>query len=258
MAIVSLALMPNSPLLLPKLSPLVQKKTVKTREALSLLVHELYARQPDIVMLVSYSQSSVNVCSLLQAPSLPYSFAESGDVVTRGEVLIATGFTHSLKESAEVKFPLLLKSVEKLPTNLAVPTWYLSQLFSQKTFVFLELPPQISLEDLKNLSSIVRNHSNKSSRRILLIAVGNLAEQTNKRKDESKIYDKYFQAAINPLNQDLLANLNIELKKQVRESIWAPATLIAEVLADTRVETKVLSYEAPAKAGYLVAQINIV
>ncbi len=258
MPIVGLALMPNSPLLLPKLSPLVQIRTAKTREAINLLMHELYARQPDVVMVISYSQTTASVCSLLQAPRVPFSFVEAGDVVTSGEVTIATGFTHALKESAEVAFPVILKSVKKLPLNLAVPTWYLSQVFGKQAFVFLEIPPQLGLDELKKLSTVLKEHTSGSRARVLLIAVGNLAEQTNKRKDEAKIYDKYFQAAIKPLNQDSLANLDFEFKRQVRETIWAPAMLIAEILLETKTETHIISYEAPAKAGYLVAQLNIV
>lgn len=249
--------MPNSPLLLPKLSPLVQKKVTKTREAINRLLYELYARQPSVIMVVATAADSAKVCSLLQAPKLDYSFAEWGDVVTKGEVPIATGFTHSLKERAETDLPLILKTVYKLPVTSAVPAFWLSQIFSNRPFVFIELPVSISLEELNSLSAIIREHCSASSERLLLVAAGNLAEQTGKSKDESQIYDKYFKNALHPLNRESLSNLDDELKKRVRENLWAPALLAALVVDDIAVETNILSYEAPAKVGYLVAQLSL-
>jgi len=256
MPIIGAALIPNSPLLLPKLSPLVQRRLAKTKQAIDRLAHELYARQPSLIIIIGYTQTISGVCNLLQAPKLSYSFAEWGDVVTKGEVLIATGFTHSLKERAEVNFPLLLRSVDRLPVNLAVPVNLLSTIFSQSPFVFLELPSSINLDDLTHLSTIIKEHCDSSSERIAIVAVGNLAERITKSKNEAQVYDKYFQAALKPLNQQSLDNLDADLKKRVKETIWAPTLLTAMVVGEIATETEILSYEAPAKVGYIVAQIN--
>lgn len=256
MPLVASALMPNSPLLLPKLAAVVQKRVNKTRQAIDRLSQELYARQPSIIIMVGYSLRRAEVCSLLQSPKLNYSFAAWGDVITRGQVLIATGFTHHLKESAEVNFPIKLQQAESLPINFAVPVNSLATHFSNVPFVFLQLPEKISLDDLTRLSNIIKEASSNSNERIALLAVGDLAEQNPKVDNEARIYDKYFQSALKPLNTQALADLAVDLKNKVQESLLGPALLQALVLKDLAVETELLSYEAPAKVGYVVAQFS--
>jgi hypothetical protein len=257
MPLIGSAIIPNSPLLLPKLSPAIQKKVSKTKQAVNRLADEIYALQPTVVMLLAAQAETINVCRLLQASSLPYQLAEWGDVVTRGEALIATGFTHTLKEMAEVTFPLLLSSADSLSVDFAVPVIMLQPTLPQMRYVFLSLPPKISIDDLTALAKLIADHCNLSAERILLASVGTLAEPTNKTAAEAKIYDKYFMSATSPLQAESLVNIDSQLRKKVKESLWAPTVLMSLVLQGRSTETNILSYDAATGAGYLVAQINL-
>lgn len=256
MPLVSLALVPNSPLLLPKLSATVHKRLAKTREAIDRLLPELYARQVEIIIIAAYADNKLDGTCLLQSSYLPYSFAEWGDVITTGQVSIATGYTHALKEKSETNQPIPLRTVERLPINFAVPAHWLKQVFVKQPFVFLELSTLTNLDELHQLALLLREHINNAPQRVLLVAAGNLAAHLGKNKAEALIYDKYFQRALQPLNSQALANIDGELRKRVKETSWAPTLLLALLSEDLGVKTEILSYEAPAGVGYIVAEFN--
>lgn len=257
MPIVGAAIIPNSPLLLPKLSVTAQKHVIKTKEAIYRLGHELYALQPSLVIIIGKSESNLPVCSLLQAPKLSYSFAEWGDMVTAGEALIATGFTHSLKERAETSFPIILKSDTKLPTNLAVTVALLLPYLEKIPYVFLQLPKNISVDNLTKLSSILTEQCNISAERIVLLSVGTLGQKREKENNESLVFDKYLQSAIVPMNINSLINIDPSLRQRVKESVWLPTTLLGLVISERVLDTQILSYESPSQVGYLVALFNL-
>lgn len=257
MSIVGGGIIPNSPLLLPKLSVVAQKQVSRTREAISRLCHEMYALQPSIIIVISSSRDDLPVSCLLQAPSLNYSFAEWGDVVTEGKVNIATGFTHSLKERAETNYPILLKSVNKLPTDFAIPSVLLDKFFPQVPFVYLQLAKNISVDDLSRLSIMLAEQCNTSSERIILLATGTLAEQREKSSSEAAVFDKYFKTSLSPLSLTSLINLDAGLRQRTRETIWSPTILALMVLADRVDDHEILSYESPSRVGYLVALMKL-
>ena len=256
MPLVGCALIPNSPLLLPKLATAARKYVAKTAAAVSRLAHELYALQPSVLMIASCRQEAGGPFSLLQAPQLNYAFADWGDVATVGTVTIATGFTHALKETAEVDFPIILKSVDRLPVYFGVPVILLNQVLNKVPFVFLEIPPGATVEELNRLGLIMAEHFMVAKERIILLAAGTLAEQTKQRRDDAHIYDNYFCAALLPWRADKLINVDVALRQRVRDSIWAPTVLTAVVLGERDSQATILSYEAPAKVGYVVAQLN--
>jgi len=249
------ALVPNSPWLLPKLANQALAQTSKTRQAIMRLGHELHARQPDIIVMLAVNQELFGTADLLQAPSLPYSFAEYGDVISSGFVKLATGFTHALKERTETSFPLALRSPAALPLHFGVPCVWLQPYVSDCTYVFLELSPRLTIDELSRLSVLLAEHGKTVLDRLVIVAAGNLA-RTTKQSTESIIYNKYFLSALEPLNKDVLLNIDADLRLQSKESLWAPAALLSLILAESQVSTEILSYEAPGQIGYVVAQFN--
>ncbi len=256
MSIVASGILPNSPLLLPKLSPLVIKRTSRTREAIDKLLHEMYARQPDIVMLISSAGQPADVTSLLQASTLKYSFFPWGDVVTKGEVKLATGFTHKLKESMETSFPIILKSVDELPVYFAVPTLYLQNILSWQNYIFLEIANSLGFDELYKLAKYIKEQINQSTSRILLVVCGNLSEHFGRYQEQATVFDRSFQAALISLNSSGLADLKQSKPKGLRESLLNQSLLLSLILADLPIQVSIFSYEVPARVGYLVAGIN--
>ncbi|MDP3986590.1 MAG: hypothetical protein Q8P77_04165 [Candidatus Veblenbacteria bacterium] len=243
---------------MPKLAPPALKLTSKTRAGVSRLAHELYARQPTVAVVVASGTSLPPRFALLQGTAVPYSFAEWGDVATAGTVSIATGFTHQLKERGEIKFPMQLVSMPTLPYSFAVPVVLLSLVFPRLPFVFYHLPSAPQLDELGQAALLLSEQCEASTERVLVLASGTLAQVGPHDQGEAQVYNQYFRQALSSGDRSALVNLDPKLRAKARESLWAPVTLAWLALGERQVAPTMVSYESPARVGYLVAQLDSV
>ncbi|MBI5465915.1 MAG: hypothetical protein HY974_01345 [Candidatus Kerfeldbacteria bacterium] len=259
MPIVGAGLLPHSPLLLPGLLPEVRAQAVKTSAAIGQLAVELYALQPDVILIIAAQPESIEAAGyhLLQAPKFFSSFAEFGDLVTQGEFTGAVGFTYLLKEGGETKFPLPMLSPVKLPYIFSIPLTYLDKPLNSLPVCCLQVPSQVSLDDLGKLSQLLEEAWARAQARVVVLASGDLAHHLGQAVTESVLFDKLFQAALTNHQLDTLLNIDPAIRWRSRECLWAPAAVLYSGLRQRKITTKVLSYEAPFKVGFLVAQIEL-
>ena len=261
MPLVGAGLLPHSPLLLPGLLADIRLRAKKTSQAIGQLANELYALQPDVILLIaSQSQDTAERgagYSLLQAPKFYSSFKAFGDLVTTGEFAGAVGFTYRLKERGETKFPLPLLSPVKLPYIFSIPLVYLGKPLNGLPISCLQVPSQISLDDLEHLTRLLEETLATVRERVVMVAVGDLGHHWGNRTAESSLFDKLFQAAVSENKINILLNIDTKVRQRSLECLWGPTVVLYSVLSQRKVTTKVLSYEAPFDVGFLVTQLEL-
>lgn len=256
MPIVGGGLLPNSQLLLPGLSAEVRKAVSKTTAAISRLAHELYAREPDVMIMLAVDEAASAKqprYSLLQAPELPYSFASLGDLTTFGTAHLAYGLTHLLKERWETSFPLPLVTPSQLPAAFSLPLVSLGLPLSNLPLVALRLPLDATHDELHHLSELLGSELERLPQRSLIMGVGTLGHGSSKADSNATMYDRQFKRALEA-TPDQLVNLDSALRQQVKDTLWPAATLAWLCYGNHSVRLERTSYEAPTGLGYLVGQ----
>lgn len=260
MPIVAATIIPHSPVLLPGLAEPVRKNVAQTTSAIATLAQQLLKLEPDLLLMVTAHAEptgSSHRLGLLQGPKFSFSFAEFGDLVTTGSVPGAVGFVHHIKEQLETSFPIPFISGDELPYTMGVPLACLGVQFSNLPLAGLQLPKDITWEELRRLSQFLAEHLAQSNKRLVIVATGDLSHTTKTDATECKIFDQVFTNSVRAAEIDTLANLDQKLRERTRECLWAPTLFLATVLQEQYRGAKVLSYEAPAGVGLLVANCEL-
>jgi len=259
MPLIGAGLLPRSPLLLPGLLPEIRLRAAKTSQAINELANEMYALQPDVILLIASESAASPTASygLLQAPKFFSSFKAFGDLVTKAEFNGAVGFTYHLKESGETKFPLPLLSPAQLPHIFGLPLIHLGKPLNSLPVACLQVPKQISLDDLDRLTGLLEETLARTSERVVMVAAGDLGHHWGSGLAESSLFDKLFQAAVAQNKLNTLLNIDSQVRERSLECLWSPTVVLYSVLSQRRLATRVLSYESPFDVGFLVAQLEL-
>lgn len=259
MPLVTAAVVPNSPLLLPGLNTKARNCVVKTTSAINALEAHLNAFAPEVLLLLATTTDTTisgHKYSMLQAPKLAYQFSEFGDLTTVGIAQIALGFTHQLKEKCETSFPIPLSSPKQLPYIFSVPVALLSGKFAAIPIACIQLPINIPLDEITQLAKIIKDHCAESSKRVAILAAGLLARHKNSSDTDAPIFDRQFQLLATRSDAMALLNLDSTIRMRIPQTMWEPASLLYSILSGHNVVTDVLSYESPLGVGLLTASIN--
>lgn len=252
MPLVGCALVPNSPLLLPGLSPEARQKVAKVTAALERLAGELYARQPDVAVVLAES-SDFQRPTLLQNQEFKYQFAELGDLATQGSCRGALGFTHRMKERYETSYPIPLMSPEFLPPAAGIPLVVLPALANSCSVAVLMLPPQLTADDIKHLGQVLSAELTASRERVVLMACGTLAVHGKRFAADATVYDKAFLSSLAEHASEGLLNLDSELRNRVEETLWAPTCVMRSARDEISLACEIIEYGAPCGVGLVVA-----
>lgn len=260
MPVIAAAIVPHSPLLLPGLAPAMRRQVEATSQALGRLSSELGALAPETVLIIAAHRredSGADHFRLWQGPHWRYSFRQFGDLATSGQLRGAVGFTHHLKEQLETSYPIPLASAAALPYTLTVPLACLGLPLVSLPIACLEVPGNISWEELHRVGTLIGEQLTQTQERVVLLAAGDLASSGARDKTEAKIFDQVFAGAIKTAAVDKLVNLDPALRARTKESLWAPALFSCSALTEQLRGAAILSYEAPAGVGLLVARFEL-
>lgn len=260
MPIVSATILPHSPLLLPGLIDEARKAVGKTTAAINNVGEKILAKKPDVVLVISAHTGAAdgfNKYALFQGPEFNYAFNQFGDLATNGSFKGAVGFIHHLKEKLEIKFPLPLVSADLLPYTLAIPLVCLGGVLNNLAVACLQIPKEISADEIKQLATLLGEEISNMSERVAVIAAGDLAHTNETSNTKAKIFDQLFQAACHNNSLNKLTNMDILARREVKECLWAPVTLLYSLLGECKISTQIISYEMPVGIGFLVAEVNV-
>ncbi|MFH1866916.1 MAG: hypothetical protein ABIJ81_02435 [Patescibacteria group bacterium] len=255
MPVVFAGIVPNSPLLLPGLTPEVQNNVGKTNRALARLSSMLKASKAEVLFIAAeHSLVDQEYYWLLQSNKFPTNFKEYGDLITTREFLVATGFIHALKESLETKISLPLRTPKFLPNSIAVPLIYFNETLP---LVPLVLQPGCSPENLRSVAKYISEYFSSSSIKIAVLAAGLMSQgQLGDHAAEQTVFNSAFTNIIKKNDFTDLLNIDSKMRNRTGETLVSPLYLIARLIPSDKLNSSILSLETAVGHTNLVVHLN--
>lgn len=264
MPVVTNALLPHSPLLLPAIGKDSQSALHETLASFEHIKKELVEKGVEVVVLFTTSDEHKKHRKLFRI-HLPaqYSaqFSSFGDLVTSAEFpsdpVLGTDIKNELLH-ANIK--ISYKSDPKLEYTAGVPLTLLLEKTSIKVIVIE--PAEDDNQVLYDIGRVIASPLQRSSKKIACIASGDLARCAQKKSHE------HFATTCLPFNyifldavqkKDPKALLEIDRKEAEKMGVCAlPVSCVLRGVIDTLTwEANPLSYQAPFDVGYAAIEFIV-
>lgn len=257
------AFTPNSPLLLESIGKEQSKKLTRTREAMQELADELYAVQPDTIVLISeHPTSHEDAFSINLSDPFSFDLSEFGDLgfemTFRPRIMLIDRLQRSLRRDGQ---PVTLTSDEKLHFASAVPLALLTQQLPDVKLVpitYSDLGPKEHFQ----FGQALKDRLMTSKHRIALIASGDMSHALTSDSPAGfnkagKQFDAKIQELIATKNSAGLLSLDQDLIQNAHERCYKPLLLLFGILERVSVNPAILSYEAPFGVGHMVTNFTL-
>lgn len=257
MSVVSAAVLPHSPLLLPTVAkdhaPLLQK----TVDEIQLLVAEQYAAKPDVVIILTpHSVSYPGTFVVSSAEQYQGEFGEFGDFQTKVTVAGVPGVAHRCKMAAEEhRLPLLLQTLPTLDYGCSVPQWYFQSASLSVPILPIAVSGQ-SNELLLRLGDMLHDFCTGSNTRFSIIASA----------DFSRRHDRSLSAHHRPTSEERLVSNAITTvdsaavlagEPKADTCGYAPTLVLLSAMHRLASRGTIRSFEAPLGVGLLTATFHL-
>ncbi|MFA5127568.1 MAG: AmmeMemoRadiSam system protein B [Patescibacteria group bacterium] len=260
MSLVFSAFTPHPPLIVPSIGKTELKKLSKTSSAFKELERNLYAAQPEVILIISPHGSffpdvfTVNSCVKYTAD-----FKDFGDLETSCEFNGDFEMTHRLRDATKRKhFPATLISEPRLDHGSSVPLIMLAGKLTGAKIVqlgFCDLDFKTHLD----FGALIKEQILLSNRRVAVIASGDMSHALstdapagfNKAGAE---FDKKIRELLMAGNISGILNLDEKLIKNASECGLRSLLILLGILQKMHYDYRELAYEAPFGVGYLTAE----
>ncbi len=257
MSIVFAAYTPHPPLLIPEIAQGHGEQIKATQEAMNRLAEELYVTSPDLIIIISPHTGIHNDAFTINAsPIHTGNFKKFGELETsftwEGAPHVASQISH-LNMSSD--FEVQLVSDEELDHGVTIP---LSLLTKQLKHVPV-LPVGFSgMDATKHLhfGNIIKEFASQSTKRIAIIATGDLSHCHNKQAPggyhiDGQSFDEQFIAMLETKNTSGLVQMDKEMIKNAQECGYRVGVILSGILQNVNYRFERLAYEKPYGVGYL-------
>ncbi len=264
MPIVFAAVVPHPPVLVPSIGQDHLAKLRQTIKALQHLERELYAAQPQAVVVISpHGQVLAEAFSINLHPSYVGRFTAFGDHATQLRWRGDPGLVQRIREyhSLRAEVPLTLTSEEDVDYGVSVP---LSRLLTHLPDVPVVPITTSGLDAAVHFvfGQYLADRIVDSGKRVAVLASADLSHRLTKTSPGgySKTAAKFDQQMVELIQrQSADALIGLDLASVQREGVcgWRAIVTLFGVLSKLRVTPAVLSYESPFGVGYLVANFKL-
>jgi len=254
---------PHSPLLVPEIGKENLEKLSDTVKAYEYLEQELYASQPDVIMLISSHANNRGggFFTINQSPSLKVNFKEFGDLVTNLEYNNEIGFGYQIKELCENDCEVIMTADEVLDYGTGIPLYKMTQHLKDVNIV------SIGYADLPNAAHVkfgemIRKHIDHVGKRVAIIASGDLSHKLHKDSPSGysprgQEFDQVIKKSLAENKLDNIINMDNDLVIEAGECGFRSLLILLGIIKDIDFEIKHLSYQAPFGIGYLAEHFQI-
>lgn len=255
---------PHTPLVLPSVGREYIEELKKTRDALKIVAEELYATQPEvIIILAGHGNPTPEVFSANFNNFFNTDLAEFGDLVTKLKYPSEISCLDKLQRLARhSEIPFTLFSDPSLGHAVAVPLITLTEKLKKFSVLPLFTAPDLSAKAHFEFGKILKEIIAASDRRVALISSGDLSHALTKKspaglKPEGKKFDDAMREATKNINASGLLQLDPKFIKKASQCAYLSTLALLGVLEGTNTKAEELSYEAPFGVGYLTVMFRI-
>lgn len=252
MPFVGAAVVPHSPVIVPTIAGQHEKALRQTREALSAVAEELYARQVDVLIILTPHGPQVStVPTLGAAPEFTGSLIEFGDRTSDFTIPGSPSTVQHLKQVAEDHgLHLALSSDHHLDYGSTVPLVFLRKLMPRVATVPVTVSAS-SWNNIPSLSTTLQTFAHDTKLRLAVLASADLARR---QKPQTKLLptERTLGTAIGHVDPSPLMNMSPD------QTICgvAPIFALLQTLHRQVHHGRVLSFEAPLGVGLMTALIE--
>lgn len=262
MSLITSAITPHSPLLIPNIGKENLELLNKTREACDKIKEDIYASQIDtLVIISSHGGFEDEVFNVNLSPSFRINFEEFGDFSTQKEIEGDIVLSHQIKKESEInKEHIRLLDKPTLNHGIGVPAYLLSEQIKNLKVVPLYCS-EANLEKHRQWGTRIKEAVLKSNKRIGVIASADLSHKLTKNSPAG-----YNPKAVNSDQKiiNFIQNKKIpELTKMDPEYFQETATegiksitVLGGIMNKMEYKPQLLSYEYPFGVGYMVMKMN--
>ncbi len=252
------AITPHPPILIPTIGKKNLEKITKTKEAMEQLAEELYALQPDTIVVISPHGLVQTDTFTIQISEKYYGeFQNFGDLETKFEFEPDISFINKIKIRAELKnLPVQLVNESFIDHGTLVPLYYLAQNLPNVKIVPIAYS-MLNYQDHFEFGKYLKKVIGRSNKRIALIASGDLSHCLSKDAPakycpKGEVFDKQVIDMLQNKKCGGLMMMDKELAEEAKECGLRSILTLAGVIDEMNCEPQLLSYEAPFGVGYLV------
>lgn len=262
MSIVLAGIAPHSPVLIPAIGKENLKRLKATEKAYKRLEEELYAAQPDILVIISpHGMIQQHNISLNLSPHFYSAFEDFGDFTTKMEHKGNIGFAHQIRERLETTAPLQLISMPNLDHGVSIPLFMLTKNLPNITILpiyysGLDLDAHFKIGQMLKSDLLFHNH------RVAVLASGDLSHRLTRTapagfSTKGKKFDKKVIDFLLSSESQGILQIDKDLIVHASECGLKSIVMLLGILDGIKNEPQLLSYEYPFGVGYLTMQFRL-
>lgn len=259
--IVSAALVPHSPLLLPTVGAEARENLAQTLSGLARLISSLREQSPDTVVLIKTPEHGRKRRTVFQL-QVPQRYAvdvsQFGDLITKDEFSCDTVLGGELKNNfRDSSITLAYTSETALEYTASIPLMTLFRGTSVKVLVLQ--PPNTDFDTLYSFGARLTSTLQRPTKRIACLAAGDCAHCIKKGKKEGYEhvclpFDYMFLDALQKKSPNALRAIKREDVVRLNACAVSPSLVLRGMLDSLSWTARPLSYEAPFGVGYAVVE----
>ncbi len=258
------AITPHPPILIPTIGKDNLNQITKTKEAMEQLAEELYALQPDTLIIISpHGLVQPDTFSIQISEKYYGDFQNFGDLNTKFEFYPDISFINKIKIRAEKKnLPIQLVNESFIDHGALVPLYYLT-----KNLPKIKIVPMafslLSLQDHFEFGKYLKKTIGRSNRRIAVIASGDLSHALTPDapapySPKGEVFDKKIIQILKKGDFKKILTIEKDLIEEAKECGLRSFTVLAGILDKIICHPQLFSYESPFGVGYLVMNFKII
>lgn len=260
--IVYACFVPHPPLLIPEVGKDNIAHLKETQEAYQHLEAELYARKPDVLMVISSHSPNQQSFSINQHPKIKINFKRFGDLITNLEFSNDLALGYKIKESTETTLPIVLTAEEAVDYGAGVPLFYLAKHLAHTQVCIVHPAKDLDYKDHYSFGELIREELSSYQKRVAVVVAGDLSHRLHQDSPagyspRAQEFDQSVIKILNEKNHEALVKFDKFLAEEAKECAVKPLLILQGIIKDLNYQPEKLSYQAPFGIGYLVENFDL-
>lgn len=257
--IVSAAIVPHSPLLVPTIGVAQTLKLTETLQAYETVARQLQTQAPDTLIMISPHGLVLPDASVINlSETYVGELTEFGDLNTRIEYRSDSELIDRLQRLLRAKQePITLISTPAMDYGLTVPLSLLR--IPRQTKLIPFTPGALDAKTIFNTAEDMKEVLSATGKRVGIIASADLSHRLSTDapmgfSPRAQAFDEAVRESIETKNSSRLLRTDLELVREVGACGFSPIISLLGILAGMETTARTLAYEHPFGVGYLTVQ----
>jgi len=266
MPLITAALLPHSPLLIPEIGRANYDFLAKTVAAYGQIAAAIKKGEIDTIIIISpHSSAQTDSFILNVAPTMEIDLKDFGFIppktIFTGDALLAD----QIKDSLRPEIPLQLISEDLLDHGSAIPLYLLKDARPNLKIIVISPATGLSLEEQINFGQKLQTVLIKNEKKIAVIASGDLSHRLKKKSPGgyspkgAKFDNKLIEYLSDPLTAtDNILKMDQKLISDAGECGLKSLVILLGLLSGRVWQPEILAYQTDFGVGYLSLDFKII